>query len=368
VNKAKQKFFYRLKKTGGTLHLVVNPPDAHIYINRDDYTGKTEIDLPPSKYRIEIDRDGYRSMSETFEIQYGKTLEKGYTLKQVTGALRLTAVPQYAHIILRKGNKIIREWDDLKIIKALQIGKYEIEVSAYGYKKANEDILIEEDETLETEVVLEKEYASGYNVNRTNNQNAESGEMVDARPKSMMSIYGGICSPRWSFSVDNSFPPGKQGSSFGIRFVSADGVGWTFDMGLSSLGAQSKQNSLYKVDGSYSLFQMMFGLKLGTASYSGWNLHIAPTLGFFVASMPNFSYGIQSYLSSDNISVETTVGFAFAYGCAVEFELGNTISLGGQCIWGNPSFDWKSSGGSSTGEGKINSKISYYVIYLGYIL
>lgn len=57
------KYYYTLLNHSGTLVLSVIPGDAQIFINKEDYTGKTLIELAPGRYKIDISKTGYDSTS-----------------------------------------------------------------------------------------------------------------------------------------------------------------------------------------------------------------------------------------------------------------------------------------------------------------
>ncbi|MEI7811337.1 MAG: PEGA domain-containing protein [Ignavibacteria bacterium] len=140
----KNIFEYRLIKNEGALSIRVVPADAKVLINKEDYSGKTEIPLSQGKYKLEIEKQGYNSTSETFEIKPGTTLERRYKLVQKTGGLQFSVQPLEAKINLIQNNKVKQSWQGMKMLKDLPAGTYKLECSLDGYQAVYKDVIIEE--------------------------------------------------------------------------------------------------------------------------------------------------------------------------------------------------------------------------------
>ena len=145
---------FTLIKNVGTLKLEVEPNDAKVLINREQYYGQKEIELTPGPYKIEISKTGYYDESEPFNISLGETITKSYNLKQRVGKLRFSVDPFDAHVILRRDNKTYKSWNGLKYLKSIPVGPYDLLVEHSDFVNKQEKIIINEDQLLEKYIEL----------------------------------------------------------------------------------------------------------------------------------------------------------------------------------------------------------------------
>lgn len=151
----KNEFTYALAKNSGALSLSVSPLDAKVLINKEDFSGKSRIELAPGRYKIEVKKKGYYEISETIDIELGINITKNFALKQMVGKLQFTPTPFDAEVKLIREGKTIDSWEGLKY-KELPVGSYQLECTLNGYKTISEFITIEENKTTIEEVSLQK--------------------------------------------------------------------------------------------------------------------------------------------------------------------------------------------------------------------
>jgi sulfatase modifying factor 1 len=150
------KFTYALIKNSGTLVINVTPSDAKILINKEDYTNKTTIELAPGRYKIEAEKNGYNGASETVDIELGKRIDKTFSLTAKTGGLQFSVTPIDAKVMVKQNGSVVQQWEGLKYLQSLQIGEYEIEISANGYAPQKKKITIAENKITTEEITLQK--------------------------------------------------------------------------------------------------------------------------------------------------------------------------------------------------------------------
>jgi hypothetical protein len=145
-----------LERNAGTLVLSVAPPEAHVRINREDYSKRGRIDLAPGTYRVEVSCTGYDSLSETVNIARGLTVEKKYSLRQKVGKLQFNVIPVTAGVVMTRGGVKVDEWTGAKYLKDLPEGTYEISCRLSGYKSAKQSVQIEERKSGIVEIVMKE--------------------------------------------------------------------------------------------------------------------------------------------------------------------------------------------------------------------
>jgi len=123
---------YNLIKNAGELKISVIPEDASVLINKEDFSGRTNIELP------------------------GDKLNKTYQLRQKKGSILFNITPLDASVELSKDGKAIDRWKGMKKIKDLGVGKYDLSCSFTGYDNILKSIIINENQTTSEDINLEK--------------------------------------------------------------------------------------------------------------------------------------------------------------------------------------------------------------------
>jgi len=73
-------FIFNLTKNTGSLRLKISPLGTTVLLNKKDYSNRSNIELSPGVYRIEISKRGYIPQSETVIIELEEKTEKTYNL------------------------------------------------------------------------------------------------------------------------------------------------------------------------------------------------------------------------------------------------------------------------------------------------
>jgi len=148
-------FGMELQPNIGTLRLSLDPADAHVEINRQVYTGQSEIELAPGRYRLEVSKDGYAPYSESVDVALNETLTREIVLQAYTGSLQFSVVPSDARVQLRNSNgEVAESWEGLNLLRSLNVGDYQLEIRAEGFRTQSLDVEIQQDETSRVQVEL----------------------------------------------------------------------------------------------------------------------------------------------------------------------------------------------------------------------
>ncbi len=153
---------YRLQKNSGTLILTIQPATARVLINKEDYGTKRQIELAPGLYRLEIQAEGYKGISENINIVRGQTLRRNYVLKQKVGKLNFAVSPANARVILKRNGQTVKEWQGAAYLKNLPVGEYQLQVTAKGFASRIEPVFIRENHLANMDVTLKKGLTISY--------------------------------------------------------------------------------------------------------------------------------------------------------------------------------------------------------------
>ena len=118
--------------------------DASIYINNEQKgLGKWSGIIIPGKCSVEAKKDGYHTLSKSFELMDGDSVNVDFAaLKAITGSLRVENELDNCEVFLN-GKKVgTTPW----INKDLPIGEYEVEIRHENYKPFKCRLTISEDQ------------------------------------------------------------------------------------------------------------------------------------------------------------------------------------------------------------------------------
>ena len=147
---------YTLTKNAATLQVQVSPANAQLLINKEDYSGRSSIELPPGTYKIEVLAKGFYPQSATIQLKRGQVIRKEFNLQQMLGSLRFSVTPVFANVRLMRNGRTVQSWQGLKLLKDLPVGEYLIEASANGYSTERKTITIRDKQTTSVEIKLRK--------------------------------------------------------------------------------------------------------------------------------------------------------------------------------------------------------------------
>lgn len=140
----------------GTLSLQISPSDATVQLNRQDYSGRSRIELSPGRYRLEVEKQGYEPHSETIDIGLNEQTSRTVNLQAHTGSLQFTVSPTNASVSLRDGSgRTVERWEGSRLMRGLRVGQYTLILEASGYQRGEQRVTINKDQTVPVNVVLE---------------------------------------------------------------------------------------------------------------------------------------------------------------------------------------------------------------------
>jgi hypothetical protein len=128
-----------------------------VLINKEDYTGRSDIELTAGNYKIEVAKQNYLSVAELAVLEVGQTTQKSVTPVARTGDLQVSVQPPDAGVQLIRDGKVVQEWQGLKIVKGLIIGMYTLKATATGYIPLSKDLVVEEGKTVPIDCAVTKE-------------------------------------------------------------------------------------------------------------------------------------------------------------------------------------------------------------------
>ncbi len=147
-------FLFELKKNTVTLTINVDPKNAKVLINKEDFSNQKVIELVPDKYIIEISKEGYKSILENIDIGLGNTIRKNYTLEAKKGNLQVSVQPTESSVILSREGNIIKSWEGSLMNRGLLEGVYNLSVEHSGYEKVTKSIMIKDGEISTEDIIL----------------------------------------------------------------------------------------------------------------------------------------------------------------------------------------------------------------------
>lgn len=136
------------------------PADADVYIN-GFYRGETPLHLDSIKageYSIELQKEGYKTVSRWITFDGESHLELVYQLEQMTGFLKLVVSPEEASVYL--DGSIIDDTESSgsgpeRAFLELQVGEYRVKVERFGYRPYQNEVTITEGDLTELSVELQ---------------------------------------------------------------------------------------------------------------------------------------------------------------------------------------------------------------------
>lgn len=146
-------FDYQLESNTGILLLTIEPSDAKIFVDQQEfYTNR--IDVLPGNHLIQVTKSGYAPHEEIINILRGETIQKSIILAPKTGTLRFTVQPLQARVELKQHEIVKYSWIGIKLLKDIPVGQYKLICKMEGYKTEIIDINIEENKTNITDTNL----------------------------------------------------------------------------------------------------------------------------------------------------------------------------------------------------------------------
>jgi len=139
------------------INIKVYPEKAKIFINKENFSNKKDIQLSPGRYKIEISKFVYMSISDWLIVESTAEMNKEFNLLPLTGSFRFNIQPIDASIKMYNDNKIWNEWIGMKYWESVPIGSYSIVCKARGYKDNRQKLSIESMKTLDLDIIMDQE-------------------------------------------------------------------------------------------------------------------------------------------------------------------------------------------------------------------
>ncbi len=156
------KAIKRIRKGIAIITVTSSPEGAAVFLDRKDLGsyGVTPVDVPvkPGEYKVMVERFGYEATEgEVRKVSAGESAVVDAKLSRREGSLTLRG--KAGKISLRIGDDAPREIEIPATIK-VAAGAQILEFSAPGFATQRVELDIEENKTLETDVVLERQRGS----------------------------------------------------------------------------------------------------------------------------------------------------------------------------------------------------------------
>jgi hypothetical protein len=141
--------------SSGSIVINVTPLDAEIFLDGNISQSGNAIALKKGVHNIKIKKQGSNEINDTVLIVNGQKREKAYSLKEITGRLSLSIVPQDAAVSLFEESSLIKSWTGAKTGYELKPGKYTIRAGKNGYVNQTKEVTIEGNAALNIDMKLE---------------------------------------------------------------------------------------------------------------------------------------------------------------------------------------------------------------------
>ena len=159
-----QKIKLPLKPIPATLQIVSLPDKARAYVNNEP-RGQTPLELnnlPPGKYRVRVEMEGYDPTARDVELARGAKKSEEFRLTANTGKLELITEPD--HIVVFLDGKKVGETkakpdattniSDPLTVDPIPAGTHELRLVRKGYAENKQKLQIEQGQTLPLTVKL----------------------------------------------------------------------------------------------------------------------------------------------------------------------------------------------------------------------
>ncbi|MFZ4619816.1 MAG: PEGA domain-containing protein [Bacteroidota bacterium] len=310
---AKKELTIALVKNTGLFTFTVQPADAVVLVNKENVSGKGQVDLTPGTYKVEVSRENYYPTSEVIEVGKNKGLQRSFVLKPKVGTYQFSASPAGSTAQLVQGGVVMKQWSGLTRFKDLMIGTYTLTVTLQGYDPYTKTVTIRENESSVDDVVLKK---------------AVFGSVkVTASPSyASISLYqnGTFVKTLQNGVVEGNIRPGSYKAKVSYSGYESDEVSLTVVEGGTAAQNVSLDAIVYKEPRESELFFLFaqYGLdgepKGGNQLHFGWGMHLdMETDGIFFIEMSQGIFIDKLVKEQPSVKIEQdwsgmSVGFGFA--------------------------------------------------------
>ena len=138
------------------LKLNIEPSDAVVEIDSNNYANINEIYVTPGIHKIEILKEGYNTKADSIKVQSAEIIQKKYKLSLIVGSLKINTNQVLAGVKIVRVDSTIKSGESNLLITDIPVGKYKIECTAKGYENYTSDIVIKQNELTDVNVKLIK--------------------------------------------------------------------------------------------------------------------------------------------------------------------------------------------------------------------
>ncbi|TNE71670.1 PEGA domain-containing protein [bacterium] len=144
VDGKNNEFSFSLLSSSGQLALSLNKRDATILINKQDYTGQSNINLKPGIYELEISSKGYKPYAELIEIKKNEIINRTIELVPHAGSLTINVSSNNAKVSLYQLNGTFTSaWIGSKSLDSIPAGRYQIAVQLDKYYPIQDEFTVQ---------------------------------------------------------------------------------------------------------------------------------------------------------------------------------------------------------------------------------
>lgn len=312
---AKKEISITLVKNTGLLTYTVQPADAVVLVNKENVSGKKEVDLTPGTYKVEVSRENYYPFSEVIEVGKNKSLQRAFVLKPKVGTYQFSASPSGSSAVLTQGTNVVKQWSGLTRFKDLMVGTYTLMVTLQGYDPVTKTVTIRENEVTVDDVVLKKAVFGSIQI-KTYPSNATIGLYQNG--KYIKSLTNGV--------TESNVRPGSYTVKVSNYGYEADEISITVVEGGTATETVSLDAVTYSEPRDSELFGLFFQYSIdsdpkgGSQWHLGWNAHLDISEdGIFFMEMSQGFFGDKMVKEQPSVRIEQShsgmsvgIGFALA--------------------------------------------------------
>ncbi len=138
------QYLWKLIKNTAQVDLLVFPPNAKVYLNKEEVKDFKVLNLVPGTYSLEVKASHYYDKSETIFVKLGEDLKLNIALKPKVGTIQISCSPNIATIDLKQGNKTLKTFSNAVYLNDLLEGEYQVVLRAEGYISQTQTIQVSE--------------------------------------------------------------------------------------------------------------------------------------------------------------------------------------------------------------------------------
>ncbi len=310
---SKKELTIVLVKNTGLLSFTVQPADAVVLVNKENVSGKGQVDLTPGTYKVEVTRENYHPLSEVIEIGKNKNLQRSFVLKPKVGTYQFSAAPSGSSAQLAQAGVVVKQWSGLTRFKDIMVGTYTLTVTLQGYDPFSKTVTIRENETSVDDVVLKKAVFGSVKITASP---ADASVSLYQNGTFVKTLQNGV--------VENNLRPGSYRIKVSYSGYETDESSLTIVEGRTAAKDVSLDAVVYtepresELVGLYAQYSTDGEPKGGSQMNFGWGVHLdMDTGGIFFVEMSQGIFIDKLVKEQPGVKIEQdwagmSVGFGFS--------------------------------------------------------